>query len=375
MTAFNRYVFRQLLVGLILVTAGLTCVIWLSQSLRFVEMIINRGLSVGTFVYFTGLLLPNFLSIILPITLFTIVVFTYNRLINDRELVIMEGAGLSGPALARPALVIAGAIVVVGYGLSLYLVPETYRMFRELQWEIRYDYSHILLQEGTFNNVSPGLTIYIRERSAEGQLLGVFAHDSRNEANPFTLMAERGVMVDSEQGARVVLFKGSRQNIDKKTGQLSVLTFDEHTFNIKTQKEQGVTRYREARERPLSELFDLENQKYVSPRDYGRFTVEAHKRLVTPFYALGYALVGLACLLSGGFGQRAQTRRVTLAIACVVALQGAALGLENLAARNLDLVPLLYLHAVLPIIAGYWLMVRPPRRRRVSSLAAAGGAA
>lgn len=375
MTAFNRYVFRQLLVGLILVTAGLTCVIWLSQSLRFVEMIINRGLSVGTFVYFTGLLLPNFLSIILPITLFTIVVFTYNRLINDRELVIMEGAGLSGPALARPALVIAGAIVVVGYGLSLYLVPETYRMFRELQWEIRYDYSHILLQEGTFNNVSPGLTIYIRERSAEGQLLGVFAHDSRNEANPFTLMAERGVMVDSEQGARVVLFKGSRQNIDKKTGQLSVLTFDEHTFNIKTQKEQGVTRYREARERPLSELFDLENQKYVSPRDYGRFTVEAHKRLVTPFYALGYALVGLACLLSGGFGRRAQTRRVTLAIACVVALQGAALGLENLAARNLDLVPLLYLHAVLPIIAGYWLMVRPPRRRRVSSLAAAGGAA
>ena len=375
MTAFDRYVLRQLLAGLILVTAGLTCVIWLSQSLRFVEMIINRGLSVGTFVYFTGLLLPNFLSVILPITLFTIVVFTYNRLINDRELVIMEGAGLSEAALARPALVIAGVMVMVGYGLNLYLVPETYRMFRELQWEIRYGYSHVFLQEGTFNTVSPGLTIYIRERSADGQLLGVFAHDSRNEANPFTLMAKRGAMVDSEQGARVILFKGSRQNVDKKTGQLSVLTFDEHTFTIKTETAEGVVRYREARERPLSELFDLENQQYVGAKDYGKFTIEAHKRLVTPFSALAYTLVGLACLLSGGFGRRAQARRVMLAIACVVALQGAALGLENLAARNLGLLPLLYLHAVLPIVAGYWLMVRPPTRRGTRSPAAAGGAA
>ncbi len=68
MTAFDRYVFRQLLAGLILVTAGLTCVIWLSQSLRFVEMIVNRGLTAGTFVYLTGLLLPNFLSIIQLVT-------------------------------------------------------------------------------------------------------------------------------------------------------------------------------------------------------------------------------------------------------------------------------------------------------------------
>ena len=87
---FTRYVLGQLLVGMILVTAGLTCVIWLSQSLKFVEMIVNRGLSVGTFIFMTGLLLPNFLLIILPIALFTVIVFTYSKLINDRELVIMR---------------------------------------------------------------------------------------------------------------------------------------------------------------------------------------------------------------------------------------------------------------------------------------------
>ncbi|MEQ8166013.1 MAG: LptF/LptG family permease, partial [Alphaproteobacteria bacterium] len=101
MSELNKYVLRQLLVGMVIVTIGLTCVIWLTQSLRFVDMIVNRGLTAGTFVYLTMLLLPNFLSIILPIAVFTVVVFTYSKLISDRELIVMRAAGLSQVALAR----------------------------------------------------------------------------------------------------------------------------------------------------------------------------------------------------------------------------------------------------------------------------------
>ena len=74
MNELTRYVLRQLLVGMVLVTIGLTGIIWLSQSLRFVEMIVNRGVTGGMFLYLTMLLLPNFLSIILPVALFTVVV-------------------------------------------------------------------------------------------------------------------------------------------------------------------------------------------------------------------------------------------------------------------------------------------------------------
>ena len=77
MNGFTKYILRQLIVGMILVTSGLTCIIWLSQSLRFIEMIVNRGLSGGMFVYLTVLLLPNFLVIVLPIALFTVIVLTY----------------------------------------------------------------------------------------------------------------------------------------------------------------------------------------------------------------------------------------------------------------------------------------------------------
>ena len=70
---------------LIFVTVGLTLAIWLSQSLRFVDLIVNKGLPVVTFLYLALLLLPRFLTIVLPIALFCATLFTYNKLMNDSE--------------------------------------------------------------------------------------------------------------------------------------------------------------------------------------------------------------------------------------------------------------------------------------------------
>ncbi len=147
---------------MVLVTASLTCVIWLLQSLRFVEMIVNRGLTVGDFIYLTILLLPNFLSIILPIALFTVIVFTYAKLVTDRELVVMRAAGVSQHALAKPALFLAFIVVAAGYGLNLYLLPLSSQTFHELRWDMRYNYSNVLLKEGAFNTLSAGVTVYVR---------------------------------------------------------------------------------------------------------------------------------------------------------------------------------------------------------------------
>ncbi|MFM8992544.1 MAG: LptF/LptG family permease, partial [Alphaproteobacteria bacterium] len=85
----HRYVLRQVLIAPTRGAAPLTCAIWLTQSLRFVELIVNRGLTIGTFFYLTMLLLPSFLWLLLPISLFAAVLFTYLRLTTDSELVVM----------------------------------------------------------------------------------------------------------------------------------------------------------------------------------------------------------------------------------------------------------------------------------------------
>jgi len=362
MGRLNRYVFSQLFVGMVLVATGLTSVVWLSQSLRYVEMIVNRGLSAGMFVYLTLLLLPNFLAIILPIAVFAVVVFIYSKLVTDRELVVMRAAGLSQMALAKPAILLSMAAVVFGYALNLYLMPESYRLFRELQWEIRYNYSQILLKEGEFTNVTTGVTVYVRERTKDGQLLGILVHDERNPEKPVTLMAEKGAMVRVDNGARVLMNNGNRQMTENGGRTFTILYFDRYVFDINSGTEATPFRHRGPRERLFSELINIDQDKKVLPKDRGKFIVEAHKRLISPFFILGYTLIGLACLLTGSFSRKSQVSRITTAVVLMVLLQLETLGLENMVAKNLEFIPLLYINGLFPIVlAGIYLVKNPSR--------------
>lgn len=368
MTGLTRYVLKQLVVGMILFTIGLTCVMWLSQSLRFIELIVNRGLTAGTFLYLTMLLLPNFLTIILPIALFIVIAFTYSKMIGDRELVVMRAAGLSQWSLAAPVLILAAITIGLLYWLNLRLLPETYRNFKELQWTIRHSYSHVLLREGAFNNIQPGITIYIRERTPDSQLLGILVHDERRKDRPSTLMAARGALVNTDEGARVIMFDGNRQEVDPETRQLSILYFDRYVFQIDPSEGALDIRYREPRERTLMELFSVASDPYVDKREHGRFIVEGHKRLTQPILALGLALIALACLISGSVTRRGQTRRVAVAVGLMVIVQAVVMGIENLAAKNLLLVPMMYAIAIAVPITAFAIMVGQPGRRRSARL-------
>jgi lipopolysaccharide export system permease protein len=369
MMGITRYVLRQLTVGMVFVSIALACVLWLTQSLRFLEMIVNKGISVTTFLLLTMLLMPNFLVVIVPISLFAVVLFTYNKLTVDRELVVLRAAGYSHWALARPALILAAAATLFGYAMTLWVIPLTVQGFRELQWTIRNDITSVLLQEGAFNKFGDGLTIYVRTRTTEGELLGILVHDKRNPDKPVTLMAERGALVFTDTGPRVLMVNGNRQQVPRESGQLSLLYFDSYTVDLASATGAVGDRFRDAREKSLGELLSAREAE-LGAVDYRRAKVELHQRLTSPLYNLGFAILAAACLLISGFDRRGQGVTVLLAIGLMVGLQATALGVANLATRNLMFAPLLYLAAILPIGLGLWVLANPPRPRRRAGVSA-----
>ncbi|HEY0425312.1 MAG TPA: LptF/LptG family permease, partial [Rhodopila sp.] len=136
-TRVDIYIFRQVLFALVVATVGLTALIWLTQSLRFVDLVVNRGLSFFVFLHLTSLLIPSLIEVMLPITTYVVIQFVYQRMSTDRELTVMRAAGLSPWSLARPALAVALLAMLTGYGLSLSIVPASMADFKEFQWEIR----------------------------------------------------------------------------------------------------------------------------------------------------------------------------------------------------------------------------------------------
>src|SRR3546814_13540484 len=85
-------------------------------------------------------------------------------------------------------------------------------------------------------------------------LRGILVHDTRDPANPVTMMAERGVVVPSETGPRVVMENGNRQEVERGTGRFSLLYFDRYTIELNEFGEMTQSRWREPKERFLSEL-------------------------------------------------------------------------------------------------------------------------
>ena len=368
MSTVSRYVLTQVLIVTGLVTLTLTCAIWLTQSLRFVELIVNRGLSIGTFLYLTLLLLPSFLWLMLPIAVFVSVLFIYNRLAGDSELVVMRSAGLGPAAPARPAIAVGIVATLMGYALALFFLPMSYRAFKDLEFDVRNDYTGLLLREGAFTTVASGVTVYVRAREPSGDLVGLLVHDNRKPKEPVTMIAERGRLAITEDGPRVILVSGNRQQLDAATGRLQLLYFERYSVDLGKVVQRTGERWREPRERFLHELTRPPQEE--NDRQYrARLVAEAHNRLAAPLLATTLTLVALACLLSGDFNRRGQGRRLFVAIGIGIALLTGSVATHNAITKWNQLAPVAYLIVILPAIAALWWLMRKPRGRRAAPAA------
>ncbi len=357
LSRFDRYIARHILLATLAVLAVLTAAIWLSQSLRFIDLTVNRGLPITTFVTISALVLPNFLTVILPIALFAAVLFTYNGLQADSELLAMRAAGLGPSQLMRPAVLVMLAALLTGYGLTLYGLPASYRAFKDMQASLRSNFAAVLLQEGVFTQLDEKLTLFVREQGAQGDLFGIMVHDGRLPLRPATYIADRGTIVQSLEGPRLVMVSGNRQELDRETGRVSFLFFDRYTVDINRVTGEVGPRQREGTERYLDEL--LWPEASVDERTRRGFFIEAHQRLAAPLMIPAFLAIAFGALLSGDFNRRGQNRRILVAVVAAALVQGLFFAFGSLANRSSSAVLLFYALPLGTIIAAALLIARP----------------
>lgn len=325
--------------------------VWLLQSLRLIDLIVNRGLSVRLFLYLAVLILPRFVDVVLPIAVFTAVLFVYCKLITESELVVMRASGMSQWALAKPALLVGLAGTVTLYALSFYFLPTANRAFKDLEFQIRNKYASVLIQEGVFNTLSDTLTIYIKGRDTNGDLTSLLIQDSNDRDKPVTIFAERGAIVDTPEGPHIVLDNGIRQLYERETGKLSTLSFENYTLDLSGLKDVAETRDRQPGELYINELLRRKN----GARNPS-LIVELNMRLAGPLAALGMAALPMLCLLPGDFNRRGQSRRILLAVVLALALEIVDVGFKNLAGRSDLVILLLYANVLAPLVAVWWML-------------------
>ena len=367
MTTLFRYITKQLLFTTLLVTVILCMIFWLAKASTLLDFILNRGLDIGFFLYMSMLILPRLLIIILPIATFGTLLFGYYRLQTDSEIVVMRAAGTSTYTLAKPGLVVGGVIAVFMTVLTTFLLPASYREFKDQEFAIRHEFGSVLLQEGSFNTIAPGVTVFVHKRGADEELQGIMLHDNRDPEKPQTWLAERGAMVATDDGPRALLLNGNRQQVDRVRGTFSMLLFEQTTLDIAEAAGSNGTRWREPRERFLHELFDPQDTSQ-SVTYYADLIAEAHSRLVQPILPLTCAAVTLAILLTGSYSRRGQVVDICMAVFATVLILVISLGTRSLAGKQPIMIYAMYANALMPLmIALYYIVI--PRELRTSWMA------
>lgn len=352
MRIVDRYIFRHTLTATVFVTLVLGALVFLMQSLKFIDLVINAGAS-GLFIWLqTALYLPGFLEVILPIGMVAGVLFIYNRLTMDSELIVLRALGFSPFRLAQPALFLASMFGILLFVTMGWVSPISKTEAATLRQDIKAQMTSLIFREGIFNEAGSHLMVYIKERDNKGRLHGLVIHDSRDPTKvPSTVIARSGVLVSTKSGQQVLVYDGSRQEVDPKTGVMRHLDFSQYTIDIPEPEKSQKERWQEPDERTTGALMSALNDNVSETKANRRqLRVELQKRFLLPFLVPGFALIGLSLLLIGSHDRRGQNRKVIMAVASVVLLEILFLGSYNLAKQSSVGFPLMLLTVLVPYI-------------------------
>lgn len=355
----DRYIFMMLVTATVLIAVILASIIFLTQSMRFLELVMNSGASTTAFWMLTVLALPRFFEIILPIALMAGTIFVYNKMVVDSELVVMRAVGTTPWRMARPALILSLIIGVVLYVMMAWLGPKSLSDMHNLRQIVKAHYSSLLLRKGIFNEIDDGLTVFIRDKSSEGELQGLLIHDNREADKPeVTIIARRGVFVKTEQGQEVIVYEGSRQEIDHESGALNRLDFSRYTIDLPDGSGDVRQRWREPDERTLWELFHPDPENRFDVKHKRDFFVEINRRLISPLLAINYTIITLSILLLGPIHRHGQGMRIAAAILSVMIIQGLYLVAYSAAGDSNAGLVAMYILVFAPLLTGAFMLSR-----------------
>jgi lipopolysaccharide export system permease protein len=296
-------------------------VIWVTQALRDIDLMTNQGQNILVFVGITGLIIPLLVLVIAPIALLIAAAHVLNKLSTDSEIIVMNAAGMSPWLLFRAFLAAAIVVSILVMSISAYFAPKGLRMLRDWLTEVRANVVSTIVQPGRFTSIEAGVTIHIRERQRNGQLVGIFLDDRRNPNERMTVLSQTGELVDNDTGTFLILQKGvvQRQEIGKHDP--AMVVFDRYAFDLSQFAGGSQAVKYSIRERYLWQLMfpDPKDQFYIEQP--GQFRAELHDRLVAPLYPIAFVVIAFAYLGAPRTNRQSRTLSMLGAVGGVALLR------------------------------------------------------
>jgi lipopolysaccharide export system permease protein len=352
MRLIERYLFGQLLWPTLAATAALGGVALLSQTLSYLDILVDQGQTIGVFIKVVLLNMPQLMAMVLPVAVFVAALIALNRLHIEQEIVVCFAAGLSRWRVISPAIRLVTLLALATLAVNLWLQPWGARQMRQEMFNIKSDVAASLVRPGEFKHGGAGLTVYAQRAEPGGIMHNLFVYREKEDGGSSTLSAREGQVV-RRGGDPILLLKfATNQELTAK-GALNVTIFDSYALPLAPflGPEQDV-HYKVA-DRYLHELLFPDLTKDWEQQNRGRMIAEAHYRLSSPLYNFTFMLLALWAVIGGPFTRLGYVRRVARAAMAAAAIRILGFGVQAAADANTWLNVAQYLTPLLPCLAAW----------------------
>ncbi len=373
MRTLDRYIFRQMIIPVLGAVAALTAIALLSQSLTYVELVVERGQSAWTFMKVTLLSMPQLGGLIFPIAIFVGTLVALTRLQGEHEFTACFASGLPLMKLASPIIRIGVYFALISLASNLFLQPITARAMRHELFNIKNDLISTLIKEGDFSTSATGLTIYVQKIDQNGLLRQLFIRTPSNTGHDMTYAAKEGRIEKIDGSSILIMRQGSNQQIDA-NGQVAHYTWDETQVDITPYfQSDDYLQFKEGDDY-MHELFFPNKVKGPTQVPEGKLIAEAHSRMSGPLFCIAFVLLALVSVLGGRFSRNGYAARIGVAAAVAAAIRIMGVVVQTAAQSMMIVNVLQYLVPLIPILVCLYLIRKADRGHRSITNVGSGSA-
>ena len=280
----DRYLTRLITVPLVATLVIAAMLLLLDKMLRLFDFVAQEGGPVSVVWRMLASLIPEYLSLGIPIGLMLGILLAFRRLATSSELDVMLACGMSYRRLLRVPYLFAGALALVNLLIVGFVQPYARYAYEGLRYELRSGALGASIKVGEFTKLGRQMTLRVeRSRAGGRELSGLFVMAEGQEGKRLAVSAEHGRFMATDDPDTIILRLRNGSLVHDAPGFVTprVLSFENHDLPIDLPKE-GAFRLRGGRngEMTIPELVKSGRGDAGAEKERAKTRAEFHFRLV-----------------------------------------------------------------------------------------------
>lgn len=202
----DRYIARLMFVPLVgtLVVAAMLLV--LDKMLRLFDFVASEGGPVSVVWKMLANMLPEYLSLGIPIGLMLGILLAFRRIALSSELDVLRALGMSYGRLLRVPYMFAIALAFLNLLIVGFVQPYSRYAYEGLRFELRSGALGASIKVGEFTQLGKRMTLRVEESRDGGRdLSGIFVRAEDNQGKSLAVTAERGTFMATDDPDTIIL--------------------------------------------------------------------------------------------------------------------------------------------------------------------------